>query len=137
MITILGTNDAVNSCDCCGKANLKSTVIIDIDGEIFHYGSVCASRNTRIEAKAISKTLIALKKQVAKEEEDAYAKRLGSANSILAKSTLHTEHCAKIKEAFQKRLCGKEFKEFTYVDGLTELNAKLSFDFNVKELDLL
>lgn len=42
----LGVTDEVNSCDCCGKSNLKSTVAFDVTGEIVHYGSTCAARHT-------------------------------------------------------------------------------------------
>ena len=57
MFKILGTNDAVNSCDCCGKSNLKSTVIVDVDGEILHYGSTCATRHTGLNAKEIKQAI--------------------------------------------------------------------------------
>jgi hypothetical protein len=40
----LGTSDEVNSCDCCGKQNLKSTVALDVDGEVLYYGVTCAAR---------------------------------------------------------------------------------------------
>lgn len=47
MARALGTDDSVNTCDCCGKTNLKFTVAIELDGgEVVHYGQVCASRNT-------------------------------------------------------------------------------------------
>jgi hypothetical protein len=47
MATAHGTDDSITTCDCCGKSNLKHTVIIELDsGEIVHYGSVCALRNT-------------------------------------------------------------------------------------------
>lgn len=47
MSKALGTDDSVNTCDCCGKTNLKFTVAIELDcGEIVHYGQVCAGRNT-------------------------------------------------------------------------------------------
>jgi hypothetical protein len=42
----LGTTDEVTTCDCCGKSNLKSTVVFDVAGEIVHYGSTCAARHT-------------------------------------------------------------------------------------------
>lgn len=42
--TIIGITDEVNHCDCCGKSNLKRTVILKIDGEVQHYGCDCASR---------------------------------------------------------------------------------------------
>jgi hypothetical protein len=47
MARALGTDDSVNTCDCCGKTDLKFTVAIELDnGEIVHYGQVCAGRNT-------------------------------------------------------------------------------------------
>jgi hypothetical protein len=37
----------VNACDCCGKVNLKFTVVVELDdGQVVHYGQVCAGRNT-------------------------------------------------------------------------------------------
>jgi len=53
MFKILGTDDAVNTCDCCGKTNLKATVIVEVNGEILHYGSVCATRHTGLNSKEI------------------------------------------------------------------------------------
>ncbi len=47
MARALGTDDAVTTCDCCGKTNLKFTVAMELDdGEVVHYGSTCAGRNT-------------------------------------------------------------------------------------------
>lgn len=53
MFKILGTDDAVNTCDCCGKTNLKSTVIVEVDGDVLHYGAVCATRHTKLTAREI------------------------------------------------------------------------------------
>jgi hypothetical protein len=57
MHKILGYDDSVNTCDCCGKTNLKSTVIVDVDGDILHYGSVCATRHTGKTSKEIKKEI--------------------------------------------------------------------------------
>jgi hypothetical protein len=47
MARALGTDDSVTTCDCCGRSNLKFTVAIELDnGDVVHYGQVCASRNT-------------------------------------------------------------------------------------------
>ena len=47
MAQALGTDDSVTTCDCCGKSNLKLTVIIELDdGDVVHYGTTCAARNT-------------------------------------------------------------------------------------------
>lgn len=51
----LGTDDSVTTCDCCGKSNLKFTVIIERDGgDIVHYGQVCARRNTGKSQRTIT-----------------------------------------------------------------------------------
>jgi hypothetical protein len=41
---ILGVDDSITSCDCCGKSNLKKTVALDAEGEIVYYGVNCAAR---------------------------------------------------------------------------------------------
>lgn len=50
----IGTDDSVNTCDCCGKKNLKYTVVmVSTDGETLHYGSTCAARNSGKAQKQI------------------------------------------------------------------------------------
>jgi len=44
MITIMGITDEYTACDKCGKNNLKKSVILNIDGEIKHYGCDCAGQ---------------------------------------------------------------------------------------------
>lgn len=42
-IKVVGRTDEVTTCDCCGKQNLKFTVMISVDGaEPGYYGCVCA-----------------------------------------------------------------------------------------------
>lgn len=51
----LGTDDSVNTCQCCGKTNLKFTVVIELaHGEIVHYGQICARRNTGKDQRTIT-----------------------------------------------------------------------------------
>lgn len=55
MAKALGTDDSVTTCDCCGKSNLKFTVAIELDdGEIVHYGQICARRNTGKDQRTIT-----------------------------------------------------------------------------------
>lgn len=55
MTKALGITDEVTTCDCCGKADLKCTVAIELDdGQIVHYGRTCARRNTGKAAKQIN-----------------------------------------------------------------------------------
>ena len=46
---IHGVTDEVTVCDCCGKRNLNTTVILEVvegekAGELLHFGSHCAAR---------------------------------------------------------------------------------------------
>ena len=41
---ILGTTNDITTCECCGKTNLKKTVVLDVDGAVLHYGIDCAGR---------------------------------------------------------------------------------------------
>lgn len=45
MTTIIGYTDSIQECECCGKINLKGTYCLDINGDEFYYGSVCAFKN--------------------------------------------------------------------------------------------
>lgn len=62
MKRILGICDSVTTCECCGRTNLKRTIVIGSEEGEAYYGSVCASKFlggsgsqqhvTRIERKA-------------------------------------------------------------------------------------
>lgn len=44
---LLGINDDVTTCECCGKSDLKCTVVMtNGEGEV-HYGRQCAARALR------------------------------------------------------------------------------------------
>jgi hypothetical protein len=43
---VLGINDDVTTCECCGRPNLKATVVLETEhGDIRHYGRDCAARS--------------------------------------------------------------------------------------------
>ena len=58
------TND-VTTCECCGRANLKSTVVmIDDEGNTSYYGSDCAEKVTgKHAAKIVSAARANMNKQ--------------------------------------------------------------------------
>jgi hypothetical protein len=46
--------DEIDTCDCCGRTDLKATVAMKLtDGEILHYGRTCAARNSGKTQKQI------------------------------------------------------------------------------------
>jgi hypothetical protein len=45
--TAILIDDSITTCECCGRANLKATVLMQSDlGELVHFGRICAARNT-------------------------------------------------------------------------------------------
>lgn len=67
MFRVLGTTEEVDSCDCCGKTNLKSTVeLMELDAEgneasssPVYFGVTCAARAMRREVKEIRREITA------------------------------------------------------------------------------
>ena len=49
----LGNTDEVDTCDCCGRKDLKSTVALEnLDtGDVVHFGVVCAARAAAADAE--------------------------------------------------------------------------------------
>lgn len=53
--TALCLDDSVTTCDCCGRTDLKATVLMQSDlGELVHFGQVCAARNSGKTRKQIT-----------------------------------------------------------------------------------
>jgi hypothetical protein len=45
MYTFIGTTDERTTCDCCGRSDLKKTVVLkDVEGDFVFFGSVCGAR---------------------------------------------------------------------------------------------
>lgn len=124
--TAIVTDDSVNTCDCCGRTNLKSTVVMQSsDGDILHYGSTCAARNT-------GKTSKIIKQEIDKE----LARRVALARAEIAGSAEQVSYNAKLSEATKSGVKpGKEFAEYckdasTACDGRRkEIAAKYNIDF--------
>jgi len=67
---LLGIVDYMNTCDCCGRTDLKCTVAFDTDDGIVYYGRTCATSWYKKSTKEINTELKAIKKQ-AYQEADA------------------------------------------------------------------
>tara|TARA_R110000868_G_scaffold216141_1_gene466252 strand:- start:868 stop:1248 length:381 start_codon:yes stop_codon:yes gene_type:complete len=65
----LGTSQDITTCDCCGKSNLKSTVVIrdvETDNELF-FGVTCAAKALKVGIKEVKAGTAAA--DLAKEED--------------------------------------------------------------------
>lgn len=73
----LGTDDSVNTCDCCGKTGLKNTVaLLTTDGNEVFYGVTCAARALGIDSKSVkSSARIAQREREDKAEAAAQVER--------------------------------------------------------------
>ena len=128
MFKILGTDDAVNTCDCCGKTNLKATVIVEVDGEVLHYGSVCATRHTKLTGKEI--------KQAIKSAEDgrrmaAQKEYRASPECVALQVCINQAHRAGVKP-------GREFGDFTREASAADNEARrrIAEKFNLQPWQL-
>ena len=91
MARALGITDAVTTCDCCGKSGLKRTVCMELDGgDLVHYGTTCATRNTG-KPRAV----------IASEVRQAEAQRLTAARTEWRAHPAHAAERARFLERDQ------------------------------------
>ena len=63
--------DEIDTCDCCGRTDLKATVAMQLsDGGILHYGRTCAARNSGKDQR-----------QIKKEMNDSLNERIGTVHN--------------------------------------------------------
>lgn len=56
--TAICTDDSITTCECCGRTNLKATVLMQSDlGELVHFGRICAARNSGKTSQQITKEI--------------------------------------------------------------------------------
>lgn len=58
-LTALRIDDSVTTCDCCGRTDLKATVLMleGDTGSLLHFGRVCASRNSGKPSQQLTKEM--------------------------------------------------------------------------------
>lgn len=100
----LGTTDEVDTCDCCGKTNLKCTVAFEkADGATVYYGTTCAARHTGRKA--------------AQWEKLAYEQKQAVERQVRAALALTVEYAEMVRVTSEARalrlLPGKAFRDFT------------------------
>ena len=129
MFQILGTDDAVNACDCCGKSGLKRTVVVLVDGETLHYGSTCATRHTGLTGKEITAEI--------KAARDG---RVAAATKELRGSAEYLALEARLAEARRAGVApGRAFKDFVAATAAEERRkrAELAERFGLSPAELV
>lgn len=103
---VLGFEEAITTCDCCGKTNLKGTVAVErADGDILHYGSVCVTRHTNKTAKVVRK-----------EARDATAARREAAQREVIQHPTYAAYQARMAEAREAGLSGVAFMNHCQIE---------------------
>ena len=94
--TALYLDDSVTSCECCGRKNLKATVLMRSDlGELIHFGQVCAARNS-------GKTRQQVTKEIRAERDAAFGRASNHLRALeRAGSKLSRELIREVAAAFR------------------------------------
>ena len=129
VIKILGIDDSVNTCDCCGKTGLKSTVLVESFGKVYHYGSVCATKHTGLTDKEIRKEIKEGKDGVVSAARKEYH---GSTQYLLLQAKISAAHREKIKP-------GKTFRDYlgVLVDEAETVRIAVARKYGVRSEALL
>ena len=106
MKTILFT-DSVNTCDCCGKTDLKGTYLVADESNEYYYGSTCVKRNLNITQSDLTKQL---NKSIKERKENAY--------NEFTSSTLNNEYNKALNFNY-------EFGDDYYLNTIKPLSNKI------------
>lgn len=68
---ILGTTDEITTCECCGRTDLKKTIVLDdYEGNISHYGETCAAKLMKMKINDFKKEYNSSISQLRKDKQD-------------------------------------------------------------------
>jgi hypothetical protein len=80
---ILGINDEVTACECCGRSGLKKTVVLSDSEREVRYGTECAARAMKVGKKDVESGVKAataearrVRQQQINHEEEVYTEWL-------------------------------------------------------------
>lgn len=138
----LGITDEILTCECCGKTNLKKTIVlVDELGNISYFGCECASQ-------ALNFSGLELKKQIEKEYRDLLKAQADKDYNIYKNAKHEYDSIIDayvIEKGFTANILqGKTYadrKELGYFDAITEgkniaeQTIKDKFNKTLKELN--
>ncbi len=123
---VKGTTDSVLTCECCGRQDLKKTVILNYDCLDLYYGVVCAARVLGVSKKEVTLKL---------KDIDTQSKKDAKKKEFLAKLAPHVEEMRKIHTEMMQYVdslwairCG--FNEFTY----SEITNILRYEIRINTI---
>lgn len=119
---IIGTTDDVNTCDCCGRTNLKKTVILkDTESsEEVYFGTECAAKALNWTIKEVNKLAKAETERIQKEiRYQIYI------HPLMQKQNEEIKEFNRIKAPFEER--AKRFKEWNEWQKIAEQEVKARY----------
>lgn len=128
MAKALGLTDSVTACECCGKSPLKMTVIMELDnGDIVHYGTTCAARNTGKKWGQISREVHDEADRVKREAQAEYR---ASPEYLAYRAALARRPAG---------LLGRAAMEYVQAEGDADdaARARIAAKFNLRSFALL
>lgn len=137
---VLGFTEEVTDCDCCGRSDLKGTIVLENieTGSIGYFGSVCGSKIAGNTKKYIETELMLVEKQniekARKEyletpEKKAYDKHFVDREPLLTKAAeqnneceynliiKHTLNLGQLARAVRDEICKKYYIKYSYKVG--------------------
>jgi hypothetical protein len=112
-MNILGIDDSITTCGCCGKSGLKFTILVERTGEVFNYGRVCATKHTGLGYTQIKQNITCAREAIKTAAKLEYTN-----------STEYLMHCNKLRELNNSGVkSGREFYAAQMVD-LARADAK-------------
>jgi len=68
---VLGINNEVTTCECCGRTNLKRTVVLATAGGEVRYGTECAAKAMKCGKKEVEQQVRAAAEESARQAQAA------------------------------------------------------------------
>jgi hypothetical protein len=75
MYKVLGTNDETTTCECCGRTDLKKTVVLSNGDHEVRYGTECAARLLKVSKNDVAKSVRAADRERVQSEIRESARR--------------------------------------------------------------
>jgi hypothetical protein len=129
---LLGIVDYMNTCDCCGRTDLKCTVAFDTDDGIVYYGRTCATRWYGKPTKAIKDELATIK-EVAYQE--AYAEWKAAPENIAYRNRLDELSKGPCLPWNERKPLIEPFSE-PYEAKRKEISQRIASKYMLKESDI-
>lgn len=117
---ILGATNDVTVCNCCGRENLKKTVVLDdYEGNVKYFGETCAAKAMQMKSPAFKKIMTSeLKERVQNKE------------AFIANHPITIEIREETNELNKMGMPFKERKEKGYLKKWSELRSIVDVEAN-------